>query len=330
MNSLVYVGKITKVDKINEADFIEYLTIVCGQGGKWRGIAKKGQFHTGDLCEVYLQDSILPQIERFAFMEKHHNRVRMCKFKGIPSEVLIMPLTLEIGCVGDDLTETKGVTKYFKPIPFNITGDVYGNFPSFIPKTDEPNFQVVSDMVEKLRDKRYYATEKADGSSATIYLHKGHFGCCNRNFELKEKSKGNAIWEIAQRYDLKNFLRGIATDIALQFEVCGVGIQSNPMGLIGIEPRLFNIYDIEKQQYKSGEDVRIFSEKTMLPMVKIIDWDKDFNFQSDDELRKYAEGVYDNNKQREGVVIRPMEEMLIRNERVSFKVINLLYKGGRK
>jgi hypothetical protein len=64
-----------------------------------------------------------------------------------------------------------------------------------------------------------------------------------------------------------------------------------------------------------------------IPTVPILDWNQTFNFKDDEELRKYAEGVYPNGKQQEGIVIRPMEEMRDRRgNRVSFKVINLLYK----
>ena len=47
---------------------------------------------------------------------------------------------------------------------------------------------------------------------------------------------------------------------------------------------------------------------------------------TDEELRKYAEGLYPDAGQREGVVIRPMKEVLLNGERVSFKVINLKFK----
>ena len=326
MDKQVFIGKVIEINAIEGADRIESLTVVCGQGGKWRGTAQKGQFQMGDLCEVYLQDSLLPAIERFAFMEKYHCRVRMMKFKGVPSEVLIMPLTSippSGDIIGMDITLVKNVTKYYKPIPASLEGVVYGNFPSFIPKTDEPNFQGVSYMVEALRGKPFYSTVKVDGSSGTIYRSGDYLGCCSRNMELKE-NVNNAIWKIAEKYNLKEKL---FKEYAIQFEMIGEGIQKNPLGIKGIEARLFNIYNIEQQKYEDIATVERFSLNSGMPMVDIIDKGKTFDFKSDDELRKYAEGLYPNGRQREGVVIRPMIEQTIRRERLSFKIINLGYKN---
>ena len=158
MNGLVYIGKIIEVKEIPGANKIEAVTAVCGSGGKWSGVVQKNQFVIGDLCEVYLQDSLLPQIPKFSFMEKHKYRIKMSRFLGVPSEALIMPLTID-GHVGYDITDLVGVTKYEKPMPAYIGGDILGNFPSFVPKTDEPNFQRVPEMVQA-QEQEYYATIK--------------------------------------------------------------------------------------------------------------------------------------------------------------------------
>ena len=318
---LVYIGKVVEVIPIEGADRIESLKVVCGSGGLWRGSAQKEQFTVGSSCQVYLQDSLLPHTDEFAFMEKYHWRVRMMRFKGVPSECLILPQTVS-GNIGDDVTELAGVTKYDKPMPASMSGETLGWFPGFIQKTDEPNFQTVPEMVEFMRGKPFYSTVKVDGSSATVYRYQGHFGCCSRNLELRDSPK-NAIWQIAREYDLEN---KVGDGWAVQFEVVGPGIQGNPLGLKGVEPRLFNVYDIAKHEYLNGEEVRRACGH-IVPMVDIVDWNETFNFQSDEELRKYAEGLYPNGHQREGVVIRPMTEArLDTGERVSMKVINLLYK----
>lgn len=320
---LVYIGKVTNITPIEGADRIESLEVICGTGGKWRGTAQKEQFKVGDVCQVYLQDSLLPQAPEFSFMEKFHWRVRMMKFKGVPSEVLITPCTITAG-IGDDITELAGVTKYIKPIPANMAGIVYGSFPSFIPKTDEPNFQTVPEMVEAMRGKKFYSSVKVDGSSATIYNYKGHFGCCSRNLELKE-SESNIIWKIARKYDLEKLLEG--SDIAFQFEVAGTGIQGNPLGLREPTPFLFNVFNITKQEHMGFYDIEVWAkDSNNFPMVEVIDEEKVFDFKTDENLRKYAEGKYANGKEREGVVIRPMIEERLAGERLSFKVLNLNHK----
>jgi len=74
--SLVYVGKVTELTPIPGADFIEAATVVCGKGGKWRGVVKRVDFEVGDLCIVYLPDSIIPESDYMRFMEKKKDEIR--------------------------------------------------------------------------------------------------------------------------------------------------------------------------------------------------------------------------------------------------------------
>lgn len=106
-----------------------------------------------------------------------------------------------------------------------------------------------------------------------------------------------------------------------------MSIQGNPMGLKSTEIRVFNVYDIDNSTYLSAIELLEIVEKLNIPMVDIVDWDATFTFESDEAIRKYAEGLYPNGKQREGVVIRPMTESRIGNMRCSMKSINLMYKG---
>lgn len=326
-HKLAYIGRIVDIKPIKGADFIESAMVVCGEGGKWLGTVKKDEFKVGDLVEVYLQDALLPKTEEFAFMENYKYRVAMRKFKKVPSECLIMPLTVE-GNVGDNIADIKGVMKYEKPISPSLAGMALGAFPtSVVPKTDEPNFQTVSHMVHALQGNRYYSTVKADGSSGTIYRWSrddevDHFGCCSRNLELKDE--GNpAIWNLARKYNLRERL---PFGFAIQFEIVGPGIQSNHMGLSDVDLRVFNVWDIIDRRYLDAVPFTEFCNHLSLPTVEIIDWNKVFEFKSDNELRKYAEGKYESGYPREGVVFRPMMETKVKFERLSFKVINLMYK----
>lgn len=320
MSGLVYVGKIAEINPIPDADRIESAIVICGKGGKWQGTVQKGQFVAGDLCQVYLQDSLLPELSEFEFMRKYNFRVRMARLRGVPSEVLIMPHVS--GNLGDDVTEQAGVTKYEKPLSLSIGGDALGWFPSFVPKTDEPNFQTVPHLVEALGGLPFYVTEKADGSSATVYKYKGQFGCCSRNLELKE-TPNNAIWKIAREHGLETLLDD---GLALQFEVVGPGIQGNPMGLKKVEGRLFSVYNIVGRHYFGYLVVQDWAERSDIPMVKETVFGIAFQY-NDEELRTLAEGLYPNGKQREGIVVRPVMEQSVNGERLSFKVINLLYKN---
>lgn len=324
MPELAYIGQVTHIYPIPGADFIESLEVVCGPGGRWRGTAKKGDFDPGDRCEVYLQDALLPQSERFAFLEARHWRIRMVRLKGVPSECLIMPLTdatasLEVGV---DITDLAGVTKYEKPLSANIGGDILGHFPSFVPKTDESNFQRAPDLVAALQGRPFYATLKADGSSGTVFWDRdGTVHACSRNFELKERPD-TAVWQLVARYNLAQQ----RLPLALQFEIVGPGVQKNRLGLKELELRLFNVWHIEQRRYLDFADMLAVARSLGLPVVDLVEVGEAFTLRDDEALRRYAERTYPNGATAEGVVIRPTQEMQVDGERLSFKVINLLYR----
>jgi len=145
MPDLVFIGKITDILPIPNADNIASAIIVCGKGGKWRSVVKKDEAKTEDKVVVFLHDAIVPQLPQLAFMERYKWRVRICRFKGALSEVVALPISqfpeLANYDVGTDITELLKVEKYEKPIPPNLRGDREGLFPPFIPKTDEILYQ---------------------------------------------------------------------------------------------------------------------------------------------------------------------------------------------
>lgn len=322
------IGKIIAINPIEKADRLESATVVCGKAGKWQGVVEKGVHHVGELVEVYLQDAQLPEDnERFAFMAQRHYRVKIATFRGAPSECLIMPLSIRGDLsdtkIGDDIAFLMRVTKYEKPLPASIGGDIMGHFPQFIPRTDELNWQAYEPL-PTLAGREYIATVKMDGASSTAYLHDGHFGVCSRNYELKD-TPGNTLWQIARRYNLEETLRKWREvddiDYAVQWETCGPGIQSNPVGLTKIDGYAFSVYNITLGKYCSQRTVAL----APMPKVAVIGrgWLPSTMWPDGDWLRELSRGQYPNGKPREGVVLRdpngPGE--------FSFKVINPDYKG---
>lgn len=317
---LVYVGKIVAIKPIENADFIACATVVCGKGGKWKGIVRKNHFHEGDLCVVYLPDAQIPPNDEMKFMESSGWRVKMRRFRGAPSEVVIMPDELYYSGgfdVGRDITQEKGVTKYHKPVPANLNGIAKGFFPSFIPKTDEPNYQRVPEMLDQLHGKRYYITEKADGSSTTAFRYKGEFGLCSRNLEL-ERNENNGYWKVAMKYQLEEKL---PEGYALQWETCGPGVQSNPMGLTELDGFAFSAYKIDEHRYLEMTELWSLLDALKFPSCKVIHADKAFDKET---VHLLGEGKYSNGKQREGVVVRSQTN--VGHAPISFKVINLNYE----
>lgn len=314
---LVYVAKIILLEDIPNADFIASATVVCGKGGKWRGIVRKADFSVGDKSLVYLPDALIPENEEMKFMASSGWRVKMRKFRGAPSEVVIMPYKGPEE-IGRDLTSWAGVTKYCKPIPAHLQGKAKGNFPGFIPKTDELNYQRHFDLVDALHEQQYYITEKADGSSTTAFRYKGEFGICSRNLELLP-DENNGYWKVAAKYQLE---ANLPDGLALQWETCGPKIQSNPMGLTEIEGFAFSAYNIIERRYLTMGEFYILCEKLKFPTCRLLDAGHRFD---KEKVHTLGEGKYANGKEREGVVVRSQGNHFGDNP-ISFKVINLNYE----
>lgn len=316
-DGLVFIGKVIDIQPIEGADFIASATVVCGEGGKWKGVVKKTDFEVGSLCQVYLPDALIPECEEMAFMKSSNWRVKMRRFKGAPSEVVIMPVPrhhVSYLTVGNDVTELNGVTRYHKPVAPHLQGVAIGQFPGFIPKTDEPNYQREPELVERLVGKPYYITEKADGSSTTAFRYRGEFGLCSRNLQLAYNSE-NGYWKIADKYELEEKL---PEGYALQWETCGPGIQSNPMGLSEISGFAFSGYNIPEHRYLTMSELYDLCVQLKFPMCPILSKGDSF---SKDGVELLGEGLYANGKQREGVVVRSQDNY--EGKPISFKVINL-------
>lgn len=328
--NLTYVGKIIELNAIEGADLIESATVVCGEGGKWKGIVKKQEFSLGDRCLVFMPDCVLPKVYSTVFMERHKYRVKMVRLKGAPSEVLMMPLLkfdypdwmMEYAkrpfLVGMDVSYLCGVTKFEKPVPIRMAGKMLGWFPNFIPKTDELHYQKVEDQIKMLEGEAYYVTEKMDGSSCTVYRTKNKFGVCSRNVEL-EDSGSVPYWHVSHKYGLQD---KIPVGFAVQFEVCGAGIQSNRMGLKELDGFVFNIYNIETHEYLEYNALRAMCKELGMKMCKVLEQGGAFEHK---DIGVLGVGDYSTNgKPREGVVVRSMKN-LMGHAPVSFKVINLEY-----
>ena len=310
MKTLAVVGKIISLSVIKDADRIMRAEVVCGESGKWTGVV--GLNHSvGELVTVFLQDAILKPNDRWAFMEKSKWRVRMSRFRGCPSECLIISGAPDMP-IGTDLTEVLGVTKYEKALPASMTGEAVGNFPSFLPKTDEPNYQTI-EWRELLSGGNWYATQKADGSSCTAWVDEDGLHVASRNLELREFStsgKTNSYWLVARKYGLEKLPVGIA----IQFELIGEGIQSNQMGIKGIEGRMFGAF---KREW-DGRWHRVKRDEfpAVMPLAELHPVEI---YETEEHLRSAAEIKYANGNHGEGLVFRSHDQSW------SFKIINLLY-----
>ena len=320
MNKLAVVGLITSIRHIPGADFIRQAFVDCGDAGKWSGVVGL-EIKPDELVTVFLQDAILPPSERWEFMERFHHRVRMARFKQVPSECVIVKGAPDMP-PGTDLTKALGVTKYSKPLPPALAGDAAGNFPSFIPRTDESNFQVIPEVSDLIESSAWVATLKCDGTSCTVWTDdECVMHVASRNLELREfnaSGAGNTYWRAARQYDMSQLPSGYA----LQFEIIGPGIQGNPMGLTDVEGRAFTLhcFDGQVRGRESQEALEAIAKDIGMPVAQVLMRGEPGCYLTADDLRAMADIKYANGKPAEGIVIRAIDNSF------SFKVINLSYK----
>jgi len=330
---LASIKKINNIQPIEGADMIE-LAVVDG----WKVVVAKNVGHKiGDMviyCEI---DSFLPIKEEFEFLRKSSYRklvdgtegfrLKTIKLRGQISQGLILPINIlpitQFATAytlpeGLDVTEMLGVTKYEPPIPAELSGKVKGLFPSFLRKTDEERVQNLTKEYEEYKSlgRKFYVTEKLDGSSATFYYKDGVFGVCSRNLELLE-TEDNTFWKVARELDLENKMKDFGVNISLQGELIGEGIQGNPYKIKGQTVKFFNLFDIDLQVYHSLAHLDRALGIMGLKMVPIVD--EFFELpETIETLLKYADNksILNPKFDREGIVIRNLDRT------ISFKVIS--------
>lgn len=187
-----------------------------------------------------------------------------------------------------DVTDLIGVTQYVAPDPAVMGGDAKGELQAVgILISDEERIENLNAKYEEMRKLRYFKTEKLDGTSFTAYLKNGEFGVCGRTVNFKHPEddipfdKMNAYWKAALKIDLEEKMRMLVADrdpelssnIALQGELVGEGIQKNIYKLKGQEIRFYNAFDIDNQEYLPYECFVNIIKQMGLNTVPILDDD---------------------------------------------------------
>jgi RNA ligase (TIGR02306 family) len=325
LRKLASIKPITYIKPIEGADAIECAIV----DGGWPVVVKKGEYKVGDIA-IYLEiDSWVPH-KLAPFLSKGQEpreyngvkgeRLRTVKLRGQVSQGLLLPIELTFWRdIGTDLTESLGIQKWEPPIPAQLQGTMKGNFPHFIPKTDQERCQNLrKDIFETHKEEIYEVTVKLDGSSTTIYVKDGEVGVCSRNIDLIE-TEGNSFWKAAREQNiiepLLELCKEKGEEYAIQGELIGEGIQGNPEKIKGQRFYLFDIYSITCGEYfKANVRYSILDKLKMLGAdvdhVPIVDVDVRVAqaYDSIDDLLEFAEGPSLNPQtKREGLVFKSWE-----------------------
>jgi RNA ligase (TIGR02306 family) len=269
MRKLARIVRIDEVNPIPDADAIEVATV-----GGWKVVVKKNEYKAGELAVYFEIDSWIPHhlapfLTKSGQYPKVYNgvegqRLRTIKLRGQLSQGLLMPIgilmdVLSLGdfirlTEGEEVSEELNIQKWEAPISAQLAGISKGSFPSFIRKTDQERIQNLKREYAEWQEEGlvWEMTEKLDGSSMTVFVNEEESGVCSRNLNLKE-SEENAFWKVSIRESLIDKIKSTGKNIALQGELVGPGIQGNKYNLSEIDFYLFDIYDIDKQEYYTPE-----------------------------------------------------------------------------
>jgi len=335
------MATIRKIDAINPiagADAIEVATV-----GGWKVVVKKGEFTAGDLavyCEIdsWIPTGLAPFLSKGKEPREYNGlkgeRLRTVKLRGQVSQGLLLPLGIGVYGVNAqlgedaDVSELLGIQKWEAPIPAQLAGVMRGSFPSFIRKTDQERIQNLKKELEHWNTEynTWEVTEKLDGSSMTVYFNNGVFGVCSRNIDLV-RDENNAFWKTAISAGFEKMLTDHGANLALQGELVGEGIQGNPYGLTGQKFYLYNIFNIDQQEYLSPWAVRPWAILTGVLHVPLLEREMSLTGTTIDYLLDNAEGksALNNNVEREGVVFKRNGQNY-----TSFKAISNKFLMGEK
>lgn len=321
MRKLSTIERILEVKELPNSDFLE---IVKVRG--WTLVVKKGEFKEGDKCVYFEIDSLLPVRPEFEFLRKFSYKklangaegfqIKTVKLRGQVSQGLALPLNIfsdlpseEIGYCLDSYLD---ITKYEPSIPAQLIGDVVGVFPSFIPKTNQERIQNLWLDIDNYRDYSFEETLKLDGMSMTVFYKDGKFGVCSRNYQLKEDIN-NTLWKVFYQTGLQDAV--LKKNIAFQGELIGENIQNNPEKIVGHKWFIFDIWDIDNQEYLYPRKRKYLCDSLGLDHVPIYNENiKILKNISLENLLKRAEGDSLYSPNREGLVYK--------SKKLSFKVIS--------
>lgn len=256
-----------------------------------------------------------------------------------------------------------------------------GKFPSFLRKTDQERIQNYMHELVKHKYETFEVTIKLDGSSMSVFyvpagsqhyqhvledmqaraLRKKNFfgklvykarkffgleevpmyfvGVCSRNLEVQDD--GNHFYNYAKEYHLMDVLREYGRPLAIQGELIAPSIQENYENVKSPEFYVFDVFDIERQEYLPPRAARQITSELGLRYVPVIQESLVLDVFNEgraldaegtdlrevvDNILAFAEGPGMNTGvKREGLVFK---SNLIRNgsaEEFSFKAISNSY-----
>jgi RNA ligase (TIGR02306 family) len=313
--------KLATIRKISEVKTIPNADKICAyRVDGWWVVDSVGKYQVNDLVVYAEPDSWVPtELAPFLSKGKEHRefegvkgeRLRTVKLRGQISQGLLLPLEPTCANIdsllfeGLDVSLPLNIIKWEKPMNAQLAGMARGNFPSLVPKTDQPRIQNLTREFGEYQLDSWSITEKLDGSSCTFYLDdEGVFHVCSRNLDLKE-DEANSFWKVARKFQIEDIMRrNFMLGMAIQGEMIGEGIQSNQYKT-QLDFYVFGVYNTHTGQYILPVQLKAACERLGLKHVPIIVEATEIKEQTIQSILDFAEGKsLLNGSNREGVVFK--------------------------
>lgn len=158
-------------------------------------------------------------------------------------------------------------------------------------------------------------------SSMTIYCNEGEYGVCSRNIDLKLEDTTNAF---VKQFLALNLKFDEPVNVAIQGELIGEGINGNQYGLVGTDFYVFNIFNIDIQQYMPPHMVHAICKSLELKHVPVLSKCTKVSINQEELLEQANYLSILNQSQAEGIVYKSLDG------KTSFKTISnsWLLKGN--
>ena len=351
------LAQIVTVDQLSVIEGAQNIELAHVLG--WQCVVKKQEFQIGDLVIYFSIDSVLdPNHCNFQFLEG--KRLKTKKILNTLSQGLLAPLSwltdydqsfdLSNVKLNDNVTDVLKVRKFVTSSELRQYSDEQNceAFPSFVPKTEEQRVQNIPTVLKQLVGQDIVITRKEDGTSTTYVFCQNQsspqiFLICGRNRVLRGKTPvnppfllngvqqgcplphikgGSHYFEMAERFDIKQKMKQLGLNIAIQGEIVGPKIGGNKLKLKENDFRVFNIWDIDNQCYLQWEQVEQITDQLQLHRVPVL---YKGTFQPEMAMVKHLLEManlieYDKNIPAEGMIVKTNYGK--ERPRHSFKVIS--------
>lgn len=334
--TIISIERVNEVNVHPNADRLDVIRVLG-----YQVVTGRGDFKVGNLAVYFPPDILLPSrvsenlgVTRYlkhaifpGDTEKSQCRVAAARLRGIPSHGFVIPiygseLPMAIGSdspYGFDMTDIYGAHKYEPPVRLGGGGDAEVGLTTFHKFTNIENIQRYPDAFKD--GEHVIVTEKIHGTNCRLGLvwddDNDNFIFCAGSHNVRRKYEHGLYWEFMTQ-NVMNLLSSLSDDTDCIYDPChdailfgkifGPGIQDLDYGRPGQDFRVFDI-SVDGVYLDYWDMVSVCDAHDLLVVPQL--YAGPFSLDTIELLTYGAstfDGIKNKFKDREGCVIRPLEE----------------------